>query len=175
VTRARDHRCICRCRGVWHKQSDRSGTSSSRVQANETTLTVHDDGARSSESNPNTLYSAFSDRAQRAAPIIQLRATWAVGAASRSPIISAATCAAEGCRARRYRQNDPARWPHKYTGQACIRNARSAAEGACVGQAYDLADERMTVPVDTAEGGQVAKLTHLLRLNPPDGRSSHIE
>src|SRR6516162_9206025 len=39
----------------------------------------------------------------------------------------------------------------------------------------DLADERTTVPVDTAEGGQVVWLTHLLRLNPPDGRSSHIE
>ena len=39
----------------------------------------------------------------------------------------------------------------------------------------DLADERTTVPVDTAEGGQVVRLTHLLRLNPPDGRSSHIE
>jgi hypothetical protein len=39
----------------------------------------------------------------------------------------------------------------------------------------DLADERTTVPVDTAEGGQVVRLTYLLRLNPPDGRSSHIE
>jgi hypothetical protein len=39
----------------------------------------------------------------------------------------------------------------------------------------DLADERTTVPVDTAGGGQVARLAHLLRLNPPDGRSSHIE
>jgi hypothetical protein len=37
------------------------------------------------------------------------------------------------------------------------------------------ADERTTVPVDTAEGGQVVRLAHLLRLNPPDGRSSHIE
>jgi hypothetical protein len=37
------------------------------------------------------------------------------------------------------------------------------------------ADERTTVPVDRAEGGQVVRLTHLLRLNPPDGRSSHIE
>jgi hypothetical protein len=36
-------------------------------------------------------------------------------------------------------------------------------------------DERTTVPVDTAEGGQVVRLAHLLRLNPPDGRSSHIE
>ena len=36
-------------------------------------------------------------------------------------------------------------------------------------------DERTTVPVDTADGGQVVRLTHLLRLNPPDGRSSHIE
>src|ERR1700733_5543317 len=39
----------------------------------------------------------------------------------------------------------------------------------------DLADERTTVPVDTAEGGQVVRLTYLLWLNPPDGRSSHIE
>jgi hypothetical protein len=38
-----------------------------------------------------------------------------------------------------------------------------------------VADERTTVPVDTAEGGQVVRLAHLLRLNPPDGRSSHIE
>src|SRR5215472_70891 len=37
------------------------------------------------------------------------------------------------------------------------------------------ADERTTVPVDTAEGGRVVRLAHLLRLNPPDGRSSHIE
>jgi hypothetical protein len=37
------------------------------------------------------------------------------------------------------------------------------------------ADERTTVPVDTAEGGQVVRLAHLLRLNPPDGRSSHTE
>ena len=35
--------------------------------------------------------------------------------------------------------------------------------------------ERTTVPVDTAEGGQVVRLAHLLRLNSPDGRSSHIE
>jgi len=39
----------------------------------------------------------------------------------------------------------------------------------------DIADERTTVPVDTAEGGQVVRLAHLLRLNLPDGRSSHIE
>ena len=37
------------------------------------------------------------------------------------------------------------------------------------------ADERTTVPVDTAECGWVVRLAHLLRLNPPDGRSSHIE
>jgi hypothetical protein len=36
-------------------------------------------------------------------------------------------------------------------------------------------DERTTVPVDAAEGGQVVRLTHLLQFNPPDGRSSHIE
>jgi hypothetical protein len=40
---------------------------------------------------------------------------------------------------------------------------------------YAHADERTTVPVGTAEGGQVVRLAHLLRLNPPDGCSSHIE
>jgi len=49
------------------------------------------------------------------------------------------------------------------------------SRGSCPRETPDIADERTTVPVDTAEGGQVVRLAHLLRLNPPDGRSSHIE
>ncbi len=69
-------------------------------------------------------------------------------------------------------------------GEACVTISMSRAERADLGQrgaqpgaarrrAHD--GERTTVPVDTAEGGQVVRLAHLLRLNPPDGRSSHIE
>ena len=69
-------------------------------------------------------------------------------------------------------------------GEACMTISISRAERADLGQRgaqpaaarrRTHADERTTVPVDTAEGGQVVRLTHLLRLNPPDGRSSHIE
>jgi hypothetical protein len=38
-----------------------------------------------------------------------------------------------------------------------------------------VADERTTVAVGTAAGGQVVRLAQLLGLNPPDGRSSRIE
>jgi hypothetical protein len=58
-----------------------------------------------------------------------------------------------------------ARYSRRTLMPRMVRGARSG----------DLADERTTVPVDTAEGGQVVRLTHLLRLNPPDGRSSQIE
>ncbi len=69
-------------------------------------------------------------------------------------------------------------------GEACVTISMSRAERADLGQRgaqpgaarrRTHADERTTVPVDTAEGGQVVRLAHLLRLNPPDGRSSHIE
>src|SRR6185312_12800073 len=69
-------------------------------------------------------------------------------------------------------------------GEACVAISMSRAERADLGQRgaqpgaarrRTHGDERTTVPVDTAEGGQVVRLAHLLRLNPPDGRSSHIE
>src|SRR4029079_427594 len=69
-------------------------------------------------------------------------------------------------------------------GEACVTSSMSRAERADLGlrgaqpgaaRRRTHTDERTTVPVDTAEGGQVARLAHLLRLNPPDGRSSHIE
>ena len=69
-------------------------------------------------------------------------------------------------------------------GEACVTISMSRAERADLGQRgaqpgaarrRTHGDERTTVPVDTAEGGQVVRLAHLLRLNPPDGRSSHIE
>src|SRR5215470_4196543 len=69
-------------------------------------------------------------------------------------------------------------------GEACMTISMSRAERADLGQrgaqpgaarSRTHADERTTVPVDTAEGGRVVRLAHLLRLNPPDGRSSHIE
>src|SRR6185312_1703910 len=69
-------------------------------------------------------------------------------------------------------------------GEACVTISMSRAERADLGQRgaqpgaarrRTHGDERTNVPVDTAEGGQVVRLAHLLRLNPPDGRSSHIE
>src|SRR5207247_10309150 len=69
-------------------------------------------------------------------------------------------------------------------GEAWVTISMSRAERADLGQRgarpgaarrRTHGDERAAVPADTAEGGQVARLAHLLRFNPPDGRSSHIE
>jgi hypothetical protein len=54
------------------------------------------------------------------------------------------------------------------------QSVRSSASPTLL-TARSHADERTTVPVDTAEGGLVVRLAHLLRFNRPDGRSSHIE
>ena len=56
---------------------------------------------------------------------------------------------------------------------ATVRSSKTS--GVVLSGRPTLRVERTTVPVDTAEGGQVVRLRHLLRLNPPDGRSSHIE
>ena len=70
-------------------------------------------------------------------------------------------------------QNNRLIWRQSHPADEVLSSAQNRVIGAATTRTH--ADERTTVPVDTAEGGQVVRLAHLLRLNPPDGRSSHIE
>ena len=68
-----------------------------------------------------------------------------------------------------------ATWSRRWPSGAALNGVVYAQLRRPTAHRRSVADERTTVPVDTAEGGQVVRLAHLLRLNPPDGRSSHIE
>ena len=68
-----------------------------------------------------------------------------------------------------------ATWSRRWPSGAALNGVVYAQLRRPTAHRRSVADERTTVPVDTAEGGQVVRLAHPLRLNPPDGCSSHIE
>jgi hypothetical protein len=63
-------------------------------------------------------------------------------------------------------QNNHLIWRQSHPADDVLSSAQNRVIGAATTRTH--ADERTTVPVDAAEGGQVVRLAHLLRLNPPD-------